>query len=358
MKPIIIMLLLILTPILYAQSIDDVGKVVLGVEVLDTSTKETIELESYLTNKLSNVITQAGYSTNGITFFYVSPNIIIDSDEMAEAGMKNVYVVQGSLILNVIQNDGDVVFSSLALPFRESSTKRITAIKNGISKIQSSKIAPFLEDAKGKILKYYESEKEKIFIQADVMAENKNYDGAIAYVMSIPNSLHTIYQEALVKADFYLESKNKMYNDSLFVLAKSYLAQHDAKSALDVLCAYITRNGQEEEYKQLLAKAEKLVTEEEKRIAEEKRQKYLDDKERQYREWKVQDEERAHRINMETQQMAYDREALASQERLESQRISAAERLSHHTIDANERVETYRIYAIKSIAQQYYQNNR
>ena len=55
--------------------------------------------------------------------------------------------------------------------------------------------------------------------------------------------------------------------------------------------------------------------------------------------------------------MAYDREALASQERLESQRISAAERLSHHTIDANERVETYRIYAIKSIAQQYYQNN-
>ncbi len=356
MRYLFIILLAILTPVVSAQSIDDVGKIMLGVDILETSTNETVELQSYLLNKLSKWVTEAGFSTYGFTFFSIVPNIIIDSEEMAEAGMKNVYVVSGSLMLSVIQNEGGIVFSTITFPFKESSTKRMTAVKNGIVNIQSSKIKPFLNEAKGKILQYYEYEKEKIFMHADFMAERKDYDGAIAYVMSIPSCLQSIYSESLAKASEYLDLRDKLYNDSLFVLANSYLAQHDAKSALDVLCGFRTTQDQQEVYQQLLEKAENLVTEEEQLKAAEKRQKYLDEKEQQYREWATQEEERKHRMEMETQQMAYDKEELAVYERLEKQRIESEERIANEKTASNERVETSRIFMIKNIAIEYFKN--
>ena len=249
---------------IYAQSLDDVGKIVIGVDVPETSSTETKELKEYIVNKISHWVAQAGYSAKGFSSFSISPNIIIDSEDVAEGGMKNVYVIKGSLFLSVLQNDGDVVFSSISLPFRDSSTKKITAIKNGIGKLQYEKMIPLLDEAKERILKYYESQKANIFAQADFMAKQKDYDGAIAYIMSIPSSLTNIYQEALTKADSYLEKKNKAYNDSVFVVANSYLAQHDARAALDVLTEYKDmQNGQDQTYKQILSKAEALVTSEE-----------------------------------------------------------------------------------------------
>ena len=106
----------------------------------------------------------------------------------------------------------------------------------------------------------------------------------------------------------------------------------------------------------------------------------MDEKERERRQWEVEDIEREHRINMDNQQMEYKREALASNERLTSQRIAsderttakrieaneriseqriaASERLASQSISANERLSSQRINAIKSIAADYYRNNQ
>lgn len=359
MKAFILLITLLMSSSIYAQSLDDVGKIVIGVDVPETSSTETKELKEYIVNKISHWVAQAGYSAKGFSSFSISPNIIIDSEDVAEGGMKNVYVIKGSLFLSVLQNDGDVVFSSISLPFRDSSTKKITAIKNGIGKLQYKKMIPLLDEAKERILKYYESQKANIFAQADFMAKQKDYDGAIAYIMSIPSSLTNIYQEALTKADSYLEKKNKAYNDSVFVVANSYLAQHDARAALDVLTEYKDmQNGQDQTYKQILSKAEALVTAEELAAARERRRQYLDEKERQYHQWEVEEKERNHRMSMDNQHMAYRRAALASNERTEARKIAAGERLASQVISANERISHHRIYAIKSVASEYYKNNQ
>lgn len=344
---------------LYAQSLGDIGKVVIGVNVPETSTPETKELKEYIINKVSHWVAQAGYSANGFSSFCINPNVIVDSEDVAEGGMKNVYVIKGALYLSILQNDGDVVFSSISLPFRDSSTKKTIAIKNGIGKLQFEKIVPLLDEAKEKILKYYESQKANIFAQADFMAKQKDYDGAIAYIMSIPSSLTNLYQDALVKADSYLNQKNKSYNDSVFVVANSYLAQHNARAALDVLTEYKDmQNGQDQTYKQILSKAESLVTAEELAAARERRRQYLDEKERQYHQWEIEEKERNHRMSMDNQQMAYDRAALASNERTQARKIATTERLASQVISANERISHHRIYAIKSVATEYYRNNQ
>ncbi len=344
---------------MYAQSLDDIGKIVIGVNVPDTSTPETKEMKEYLSNKISHWVAQAGYSAKGFSSFSVSPNVIIDSEDVAEGGMKDVYVIKGTLFLSILQNDGDVVFSSISLPFRDSSTQKATAIKNALGKLQFEKIVPLLDGAKEKILEYYEAQKANIFAHADMMARQKDYDGAIAYIMSVPSSLTNIYHDALIRADSYLEQKNKAYNDSVFVVANSYLAQHDARAALDVLIEYREmQNGQEQTYEQILSKAESLVTADELAAARERRRQYLDEKERQYHQWEVEEKERNHRMSMDNQQMAYNRAALAANERNQVRIIAAGERLVSQAISANERINHHRIYAIKCVATEYYRNNQ
>lgn len=392
MKYIYLIMLAFVTSFCKAQSIEDVGKIVVGVDVPKSASSETLEIEDYLKNKISHWLTQTGYSSMGISPFYIYPEISIDTEDVAEGGMKNIYVIKGTLYLRLIQNDGNTVFANLALPFRESATLKKTAIKNGVSKIPVAKIAPLLDEAKDKILQYYETEKLNIFAQADLMARQKDYDGAIACLMSIPSCLTSIYSEALDKADEVLDEKTKAYNDSVLVLANSFLAQHNARETLNVLSSYQeAKEVQNSEYQRILAKAESLVTAAELAAAREKRQRYLDQKAREQHQWEVEDKERNHRINMDNKQMEYNHAALESKERITSQKIAAderttarriaaderttarkiaaderitsqknasTERLASQSIAANERITTHRINAIKSIAVNYYKSRK
>ena len=204
-----------------------------------------------------------------------------------------------------------------------------------------------------------------------MLLRQQNYDGAIACLMTIPSCLTVTYQEALEKAGDVLTKKEYddsvawvkdvcAYNDSVLSVAKSYAAQHNASAALDALSAYMTSPdiNQNKEYQSLIAKSESLVSSAEREAAREKRQKYLDDKAREQHQWAVDDQERAHRMNMDNQQMAYNRAALASNERITTKRIEANERLTSQRIASDERLSSQRINAIKTIAVNYYKNNQ
>lgn len=382
MKKLLLILSLFFSIILAnAQSIHDIGKIVIGYNVLESSSEDTKHVGDYLNNKVSHWIAQAGYSSMGITSFFICPDISVDEENVAEGGMKNVHVIAGTLYLRVVQADNNVVFSSISLPFKESATKRETAIKNGIGNLQFDRIIPMLDDAKEKIFQYYEHEKKNIFAQADMLVQNGNYNAAIALLMTIPSSMSETYQEALVKANEVLDMQIRAYNDSILSVANSLLAQHDANSALESLCSYQNYfEDQNGTYRSIVANAEKLITQSELAAAREKRRQYLDEKERQYHQWAMEEKEQNHKINMDNQQMAYKRQALragerlvsqkiaadertaarviASNERTNSRRIDAAERLVSQNISAKERVETERIYAIKSIAANYYRSNQ
>ena len=54
-----------------SQTLDDIGKIVIGFEVPGSSSSETQELKEYLSNKVSHWIAQAGYSASGISSFNV-----------------------------------------------------------------------------------------------------------------------------------------------------------------------------------------------------------------------------------------------------------------------------------------------
>ena len=118
----------------YSDEVDDLGKIVIGIDVPPTASSETQSLKGYLTNKVALWLTQSGYSSNGASSFYLIPDVVMENVAVAEGGMKDVYVVSGSLYLKIIQEGNDVIFSSISIPFRDSHTKKENALKTELEK--------------------------------------------------------------------------------------------------------------------------------------------------------------------------------------------------------------------------------
>ena len=146
-----------------SQDIQDIGKVMLGVKITDNATVETKQVAMQLQSRLSQIATQAGYSSNGTSLFAITPNVIVNYVDVAEGGMKPIYVVQGDLALSIAGGAEGIVFSSTTLPFKGSSTDKNKAILNGILKIGYPNVKEMFDEARAKILDYYAA-KEATFL--------------------------------------------------------------------------------------------------------------------------------------------------------------------------------------------------
>ena len=339
----LIIFLLAFPFVVLAQTADDMGKIVVGVDFQDGISQETLNLKPQLEDRLVHFATQAGCSSFDNKAIFISPNIVVNSVDIADGGMKDVYIVKGELFLTIQDRNSGTVFSSKSFPFKGSSTKRDLAVKNGILSIRYENVSNIFSEAKSKILSFYQSRKDIIFARANTFAANGDYDGAIACLMMIPEDLTDLHEQALIKAQTFLDMKaeakrleliveQKNYNDSLLTTANSYLAMHQPEEALGVLSAYVPGNTQQDiTYRKYISHAESLMA---KREREVKRKE-----ERAYQEYSRQ---KAHQREMDRQDMALRRQV-----------VSASERLEHHRL----RVSEQKVNALKQVACDYIRNN-
>ncbi|WP_347995969.1 hypothetical protein [uncultured Eubacterium sp.] len=189
--------------VVLAQTADDMGKIVVGVDFQDGISQETLNLKPQLEDRLVHFATQAGCSSFDNKAIFISPNIVVNSVDIAEGGMKDVYIVKGELFLTIQDRNSGTVFSSRSFPFKGSSTKRDLAVKNGILSIRYENVSNIFSEAKSKILSFYQSRKDIIFARANTFAANGDYDGAIACLMMIPEDLTDLHEQALIKAQTF-----------------------------------------------------------------------------------------------------------------------------------------------------------
>ncbi|MDR1761686.1 MAG: tetratricopeptide repeat protein, partial [Bacteroidales bacterium] len=225
MKKIIISIFLFFPICLFAQSIDDIGKIILGVNISKSSTAETQSLSDQLKNKLAQIATQSGYSAFGTNnLFVISPNVVVNSTDMAEGGMKNIYVVKGELFLSIQERDNNVVYSSIAIPFSGSATSKDRAIKNAIVDIDFKAVEPCFSTAKEKILSYYENKQDVIFARANTYLANNQFDEAITCLMTVPEELSALYKKSLTRANEIYKLKQEEEQRRL----KAEIAQYNS----------------------------------------------------------------------------------------------------------------------------------
>lgn len=302
---------------LQAQTASDIGKIVLGIDLPENASEETIQLKDILVNKLNNLAAQSGCTSFGYTNFIIAPNIVVEDVQMAEGGMKNVYVVKGNLYVNITERNNSNVYSSVVYPFKGFATKKELAIKNAVLDLPLSKMQSLFDQAKIKIIEYYKSNKDMIFSKATTYANCGEYEQAIALLMSIPDEVSDVKQEALIMAeDIYQRElvankkanaqRVKAYNDSILNLARSYAAMHNPQETLNVLSDYQT-NGSEQDavYKQLVSKAESQVSAAERAEYAQREREYKDQRRREDRAWTAHVQEMAHNQEMQKQKLRY-----------------------------------------------------
>lgn len=348
------MLFLAFPFVVTAQTADDMGKIVIGVDFQDGSSQETMNLKPQLEDKLVHFAAQAGCSSFDNKAFFISPNIVVNSVDMAEGGMKNVYIVKGELYLTIQDRNSGTVFSSRSFSFNGTATKRDLAVKNGILSIKYENVSSVFSEAKSKILSYYQSRKDLFFTRANTIAASGDYDGAIACLMMIPEDLTDLHEQALLKAQDFLEMKDeaerlqmiaetKNYNDSILTMANSYLAMHQAEEALGVLSSYAPGDAQQDvTYRKYVAHAERIVSESEREVKRREERAYQDERRREDRAYREYQKQTAHQRNMDRQDMALRRQV-----------ISASERVLHHKL----RVDEQKVRALKQVACDYIRNN-
>lgn len=318
-----------------AQTVQDIGKVVLGVRIMDNATEETKKVSLQLQNKLSQLATQAGYSSYGNSLFVISPNVIVNTIDKAEGGMKTVYVIQGDLSLSVCGGIENTVYSSISLPFKGSGTSVDKAIMNGVLKISYSNVKETFDEAREKILDYYTSKEEVIFAKADTYTFNKEYDKAIACLMLIPEELFDLHKKALGKATEVYDKRNKEIrrareekrrneNDAVLRKAQGYLSMQNPEEALMALWDYRSGDAkQNAQYDTLVKKSEALLSAEKKMALEKEHQEYLDARMREDREWALYEKTVEHGIAMDNRAMDYDFATLEAATQTEQQRVEA-----------------------------------
>lgn len=280
-----------------AQTIDDIGKIVIGVKILPTATPATLNNKTILVNKLISLAANAGFTSYGTNCFYITPSVIVDDVRVAEGGMKNIYVVKGEVYLTIQAEDEGVVFSGTSFVFSGTGKTENAAINNGLQGISNNDIKPFFDNAKQRILEYYYSKQSVIFAKAEMLADNGEYDAAIACLLTIPEELFDVYHKALEKAcDIYSERDEyiklqrdqeiKDSNSVVLVKARNLMAKHDAYATLEALWDYtIAGTEQDQEYYSLLKQAESIITAAEQVALAKAKQEYEDRKLREEREY-------------------------------------------------------------------------
>ena len=377
-----------------AQNIQDIGKVMLGVKIADDATTDTKQVSMQLQSRLSQIATQAGYSSNGTSSFAIFPNIIVNYVDVAEGGMKPIYVVQGDLVLMIASGVDGTVFSSTTLPFKGSSTDKNKAILSGILKIGYPNVKNMFDEARSKILEYYVAKGKTIFAQADSYAFNQQYDEAIACLMLIPEELFDLHSKAMNKAIEIYDKRNTKIarqqaaqlasqNDAILKKAQGLLSMQNAEEALKVLWNY--RNGSETQnaqYNDIVTIAGALVSEEKKRILAADRQRYLDARMREDREWSMHVQSVEHERSLENREMLMRENAAEHQLQMENKTFDhqakmddkewkLREKTTDHqirmdhrqmdyeleVIDTNAQTERQKIDAVKTVALDFFQRN-
>lgn len=351
---IIIILFSLFPHFICAQIVDDMSKIVIGVKFQEGISQETQALKQQLEDKLVFFATQAGCSSFDNKAFFISPNIVVNSVDVAEGGMKNIYIARGELFLTIQDGNSGTVFSSRSFPFNGMATKKDLAVKNGILNIRYENVSSVFTEAKSKILSFYQSRQNLIFTRANTCAANGDYDGAIACLMMIPEDLTELHEQALLKAQQIFElrdeairqqmiAEQKSYNDSILTMANSYIAMHQPDAALSILSSYAPGDAQQDAlYRNYISQAESIISASEREQKRKEEREYQDDRRREDRAYKEFSKQAAHQRSMERQNMALRRQV-----------VSASERIEHHRLHVSEQ----KVKALKQVACDYLRNN-
>jgi hypothetical protein len=233
-----IIIAIILTSNLFAQTTNDVGKLALSVVMPDNVEGLNTSQLSKLETKISQIVIASGLAASGYNNnFVVYPKFAIYETNIVEGGMQNITVITSELSLFIKQVDNNMMFSTISKSLKGSGNSKELAITNAISKIPSNdpEFKTFIETGKIKIIKYYETKCEDIIKKSDGFVKMQKFEEALGLLMSVPEEVSSCYNQIQDKSIIAYKAYQTQKCSELIQKAKTTLATNDFVGALNIL---------------------------------------------------------------------------------------------------------------------------
>lgn len=233
-----IIIAIILTNNLFAQTTNDVGKIALSVVMPDNVEGLNTSQLSKLETKISQIVIASGLAASGYNNnFVVYPKFAIYETNIVEGGMQNITVITSELSLFIKQVDNNMMFSTISKSLKGSGNSKELAITNAISKIPSNdpEFKTFIETGKIKIIKYYETKCEDIIKKSDGFVKMQKFEEALGLLMSVPEEVSSCYNQIQDKSIIAYKAYQTQKCSELIQKAKTTLATNDFVGALNIL---------------------------------------------------------------------------------------------------------------------------
>ncbi len=157
---IIVSLMLLGCLSLSAQTSEDIGKIALSVRIVENIDRLDAGQLSKLQSKITQIVTKSGLAASGYNQnFIIYPKFAIYDVDIAETGLKNIYITTTELSLYIKQVNSGVVYASVSKTLKGSGDNERKAITNAISNISASDkvFQQFIREGKEIIIAYYET---------------------------------------------------------------------------------------------------------------------------------------------------------------------------------------------------------
>ena len=182
-----------------------------------------VEAQNLLYNKLGEILTQNGIIKGVNTVFILTANtVVLTQDITPTSPSMHVYTFQTTFYLgNGI--DGNL-FSSYTTNLKGIGTNQTKAYINAFRSIsaKNEEISTFLNNAKAKVIDYYNAKCDNIMSQVSMLEKTNKYQDALYLLTSIPDVASSCYTksnariEAVYKKAIDFDCKSKLAEAQLY----------------------------------------------------------------------------------------------------------------------------------------------
>jgi hypothetical protein len=190
-----------------------------------------------LRTRLERIVTKAGLggASSGERFILTAKIVELDKNISSTTPAIYYYNLEITLII------GDAIegkmYSSIVFESKGSGSSETKAYLNAIKQLkdQDPKYTTFIDQAKNKIIEYYNSNCDFIIKDADALTSIKGYDQAIYKLASVPSVCKTCYEKCTDKIGVVYKAKMENECQTYISKATALMAQESYYEAAEVL---------------------------------------------------------------------------------------------------------------------------
>lgn len=234
MRKFFLIVAIFLYSVFSAQTTSDFGKIPLVVHLPDDFPYSQYDR---MENKLTQIVSNSGMASYGYGNFVIYPKLDIQNTNVVEGGMQNIVVANIGLNLFIAEANTGKIFSSYAVNLKGSGRNEDMAVADAINQIQTSapKFKAFIEKGKENILSHYNFRCNTILTDIENLHNKKDYEGALALAMSVPEEATSCYDKAQQKSLVSYKSHQSQQCSQNIQYANALIVQKDYDSALGIL---------------------------------------------------------------------------------------------------------------------------